>query len=272
MSLARNLFCSSLGKKYLMALTGLVLIGFVTGHLVGNLQIFSPADKINGYAHFLQGLGPVLWIVRLALLATVGLHIWAAVSLTLANNKAKPVKYAVEVNNAATAASRYMRLSGLVVLAFIIYHLAHFTLGAAGSETFKTKLPEYTMTSDFHLLGITIVPMGTQVHDVHSMVVLGFCNPIVSGFYILAIGLLSFHLVHGVGSMWQSLGLRTRGWDAVLKPVTLGFAVLYFLGNLAIPVAVLTKVVKTAPGPNGELPACCAPKVAPAADAKPAHD
>jgi succinate dehydrogenase / fumarate reductase cytochrome b subunit len=243
MKLLRALFCSSIGKKYIMAITGLLLVLFVIGHLVGNLQVFSHPDKINGYAHFLQSLGPALWIVRLGLLACVGLHIWAAVQLTLENNKAKPVKYAVEVNNEATAASRYMRLSGLVVLAFIAYHLAHFTLGWVGSDTFKTQFA-YRMESDFHVLGFTLVRAGQEVHDVHTMVVRGFQSPLVSGFYILAVGLLSFHLVHGVRSLWQSLGLRTRGWDGVLKPGAAAFAAIYFLGNLAIPGAVLAGFVK----------------------------
>lgn len=243
MSLARNLFCSSLGKKYLMALTGFVLIGFVTGHLVGNLQIFSPADKINGYAHFLQSLGPALWAVRLFLLACVGVHIWAAVQLTLENNAARPVNYDAKHTIRATLASRFMRQSGFVVLAFLLYHLAHFTLGAAQSGSFKTNF-HYVMGSEYHLLGFPVVAAGTPVHDVHTMMVLGFQNPIVSLFYIVAVGLLSFHLWHGFESAFQSLGLRTSRWGGGLKTVTRLFCLAYFAGNLAIPSAILAGVVK----------------------------
>jgi succinate dehydrogenase / fumarate reductase cytochrome b subunit len=244
MSLVRNLFQSSLGRKYIMAVTGLVLIGFVVGHLVGNLQIFSHPDQINGYAHFLQNLGPTLWIVRLGLLAAVGLHIWAAVQLTLENKRARPVDYGFKHTIQATLASRTMRLTGFVVLAFIIYHLAHFTIGTAQAETFKTNLADYTMRGDFRAFGFTLVPAGTVVHDVHSMVVLGFQNAIVSLFYIVAVGLLSFHLLHGADSLFQSLGLRTGRWAGGLRSVVIIFCVAYFIGNLAIPGAVLTGFVQ----------------------------
>jgi len=139
MNLFRNLFSSSIGRKFLMAITGLVLIGFVTGHLVGNLQIFLPPDQINGYAHFLQGIGPLLWGIRLFLLACFAIHVWAAVALTLESRAARgPEAYGVKKWLKASVASRYMRLSGAVVLAFVIYHLAHFTIGIAGTETFKS--------------------------------------------------------------------------------------------------------------------------------------
>lgn len=243
MSLARNLFTSSLGKKYLMALTGLALIGFVTGHLVGNLQIFSAPDKINGYAHFLQGLGPALWAVRLGLLAIVGIHIWAAVKLTLENNAARPVKYEFKHTIRATLASTTMRLTGLVVLAFIAYHIAHFTLGAAQAASFKSNF-HYVMGGDYHVLGFTTVKAGTEVHDVHTMMVYGFQNVGVSIFYIVAVGLLSFHLWHGFESAFQSLGLRTSRWGGCLQKLTRAFCILYFLGNLAIPTAILAGVVK----------------------------
>lgn len=256
MKLLHALFCSSIGKKYIMAITGLLLVLFVIGHLVGNLQIFAHPDKINGYAHMLHNLGPALWAVRLGLLACVALHIWAAVQLTLENRRAKPVKYAIEHTNEASAASRYMRLSGFVVLAFIVYHLAHFTIGIPGDQNFKANLDEYVMQGDFSVLGIKLVEAGTRVKDVHTMVVSGFQNPIVSAIYIVAVGLLSFHLVHGVASIWQSLGLRTRGWDPILKPVSVAFAVIYFAANLAIPGVILAGAVKPA-NEFSSTPACC---------------
>ena len=158
MNLARLLFGSSIGRKFLMAVTGLVLVGFVIGHLVGNLQIFSHPDKINGYAHFLQSMGGALWVVRLVLLACVVVHIWAAVALSLENRAARgPEGYSSTRWLQAVLASRYMKHSGVVVLAFIIYHLAHFTLGAAQAGTFKTALPAYTMANDFNLLGFPVV-------------------------------------------------------------------------------------------------------------------
>lgn len=249
MSLLGNLFRSSIGRKFLMAVSGIVLVGFVTGHLVGNLQIFSHPDQINGYAHFLQSLGPTLWVVRLFLLVAVAVHVWAAVVLTVQNKKARgPEQYGIKKWIQASVASRYMRLTGVVVLAFLVYHLAHFTVGAAQAESFKTALSEYQMTNDFSILGFPVVDKGLHVHDVYSMVYLGFANPLVSGFYILAVGLLSFHLLHGFDSMFQTFGWRSGRWSSTLRAITLGYCVLYFLGNLAIPGAILSGIAQPHPG------------------------
>jgi len=234
-----NFFRSTIGRKFLMAVTGLVLIGFVVGHLVGNLQIFSPPDKINGYAHFLQSLGPLLWAARIGLLVCVGIHIWAATVLTLENHAAREVGYGVKHTIRATLASRTMRWTGYIVLAFILYHLAHFTLGVAQASSFKTQLAPYTMTSEYHIAGFPVVAAGTEVHDVYSMVILGFQNVIVSIFYIVAVGLLSVHLVHGADSLFQTFGWRSSRWSGALRKICIVFALVYFLGNLAIPGAVL---------------------------------
>jgi succinate dehydrogenase / fumarate reductase cytochrome b subunit len=249
MNLLGALFRSSIGRKFLMAATGLVLVGFVTGHLVGNLQIFAHPDKINGYAHFLQSLGPALWGIRLFLLVCVGIHVWAAIALALENKAARgPESYGVSKWLQAIFASRYMKHTGLVVLAFIIYHIAHFTVGAAQAENFKTALPEYAMSSEFHILGFPVVAAGLPVHDVYSMVYLGFASPVVSIFYIIAVGLLSLHLLHGVDSMFQTFGLRNHRWAPGLRRVVALFCLAYFLGNLAIPGAILTGVAKPAAG------------------------
>ena len=120
-----------------MALTGLVLVGFVTGHMLGNLQIFLGADAINAYAYKLHNLlpGSVLWAVRLFLLANIGIHIWMAVSLTLDNRRARPVAYANNQVVQASYSSRTMRMSGIILLAFIIFHIAHFTVRACNMGT-----------------------------------------------------------------------------------------------------------------------------------------
>jgi|SRR5665213_1422697 len=240
MSLADNLFRSTIGRKFLMAVTGIVLIVFVIGHLIGNLQIFEGPDKINGYSHFLQSLGAALWAVRIFLFVCILIHIWAATVLALEDRRARgAVPYRVNKWIDATVASRYMRWTGYIVLAFILYHLAQFTFGAAQAASYKGNLPAYTMTSDYHVLGVTVVRAGTAVADVRRMVILGFENPLVSIFYIVAIGLLSLHLLHGADSLFQTLGWRNRRWAGGLRAVvTLGCAA-YFLGNLAIPGAVL---------------------------------
>lgn len=224
-----------------MAVTGVILIGFVIGHLVGNLQVFQHPDHINGYAAFLRQLGPTLWLARIVLIVSAVIHIWAGVTLSLENSAARgPEAYGVKHTIRATLASRAMKWTGLVVLGFLLYHLAHFTWGwAAEAGTFKASLPHVTLTEDYHFAGILAVKAGTSVEDVHSMVILGFQNALVSLTYIIAVGLLTFHLAHGADSMFQTLGLRSARWSGALRKIVLLFCALYFLGNLAIPGAVL---------------------------------
>ncbi len=239
MNLVSALFCSSIGRKILMAVSGLILVGFVIGHLVGNLQVFQEPDHINGYGQFLHGLGPLLWAARLGIIASVLIHVWAATMLTLENNKARGGDYAFKHTIQATLSSRTMRLTGYVVLAFLIYHLAHFTWGAAQTATYKENIKHYTMQGDYRVAGFIVVKAGTEVFDVHTMVVRGFQNPVVSLFYIVAVGLLSFHLLHGFDSLFQTLGLRSAKWSAVLHKVALAFCAAYFLFNLTIPASAL---------------------------------
>jgi succinate dehydrogenase / fumarate reductase cytochrome b subunit len=230
-----------------MAVTGLILIGFVTGHLVGNLQVFQHPDHINGYAQFLHNLGPLLWLARFVIIASAVLHIWAATALTLENNAARGgVPYRVSQTIRATLASRAMRLTGYVVLAFLIYHLAHFTWGVVQTATFKETAPldHYIMKSDYRVAGFVVVQAGTDVPNVYEMVVRGFQNKIVALFYIVAVGLLSFHLLHGIDSLFQTLGLRSEKWSGALRKSAVAFCLAYFLGNLAIPGAVLAGKLK----------------------------
>jgi succinate dehydrogenase / fumarate reductase cytochrome b subunit len=245
MDLVRNLFCSTIGRKLIMAVTGVVLILFIVGHLVGNLQVFEDPDRLNGYAHFLQSLGPALWAARIFLIVCVSLHIWAATTLALLDRAARGSEpYRVKRWIKATVASRYMRWTGYIVLAFILYHLAQFTLGVAQPGTYKTNLAPYTMKGDYHILGFTAVRAGTQVHDTRSMVILGFENPVVAVFYIIAIGLLTVHLLHGGESLFQTFGWRNRSWERGLRFTVTLLCLAYFLGNFAIPGGVLLGFLK----------------------------
>lgn len=240
MSLIANLFRSSVGRKILMALTGLILVGFVVGHLVGNLQIFAHPDKINGYAQFLHQTGPLLWIARFGLLAAVIIHIWAATMLTLENKRARgPEAYAVKTWLRASLASRYIRWTGYIVLAFIVYHLAHFTFGVTDPADFKDR-HAYVLQQDYTVMGFSTVPAGTTVPNVYLMVYRGFESAPVAVFYIIAVGLLSFHLLHGLDSLFQSLGLRSAAWSGWLRRLVALLCLAYFLGNLAIPAAILS--------------------------------
>ncbi len=211
-----------------MAVSGVILLLFVIGHLIGNLQVFAHPDVINAYAHFLQNLGPGLWAVRVVLLAAVVAHVWAAVELTIENRRARPAGYEAEDTIQASYASRTMRISGFIVLAFILFHLAHFTVQVVDSEYREM----YTELAD-----------GTVVHDVHAMMVSGFQNIWISLFYLVAIGLLSVHLRHGIASLFQSLGWRNRRIAGPLDKASLGLSILYFAGNAAIPLAILAGLV-----------------------------
>jgi succinate dehydrogenase / fumarate reductase cytochrome b subunit len=210
---------SSIGKKVVMAVTGLVLLGFVVGHMIGNLQIYLGAEALNEYAeflrHFLHGQG--IWLARGGLLLAVGLHIWAATTLTLGNWSARPVGYRQWQAKESTYASRTMVWSGPILAAFIVYHLLHFTTGHTHPE-FVTG-------------------------DVYRNVVVGFLNPFASAFYILAMLALGLHMYHGLWSMLQTLGLSHARWNAWRRGIALAVAGVVVIGNISIPLAVLAGVV-----------------------------
>lgn len=227
-----------------MALSGAVMIAFIVGHLIGNLQVFEDPDRINGYAHFLHTMGPVLWIVRIVLLLCAVVHIWAGTQLAIEDRAARgPVPYQRNDWLRALWASRYMRWTGYVVLVFVIYHLAQFTWGFAQASTFKTNLPLYTMTGDYKVMGLVTVRAGTPVLDVRSMVIRGFQPAGIAIFYIFAIGLLTVHLRHGADSLFQTLGWRNARWAGGLRVLVTLCCLAYFLGNLIIPGAVMAGIL-----------------------------
>jgi succinate dehydrogenase / fumarate reductase cytochrome b subunit len=231
MNLVDRIWRSSLGKKYVMALTGLALFGFVIGHLLGNLQVFGAPDLINGYAHFLKSKPGLLWGARLGLLVCVGLHIAAAVTLAQLNRAARPVQYAGGSAYGASASSRYMLLSGLVILAFVLYHLAHFT----------ALLPGINGVGDFSKLRTEF--HGQTVPDVYAMMILGFQVWWVVLFYLVAQGLLFMHLSHGLASLFQSLGLRNHVWWPRISQFAKVASVVIFIGYASIPAAIFMRVV-----------------------------
>lgn len=232
MNILRALFQTTLGRKYLMAGSGLILFGFVVGHMVGNLQIFLGPAVLNRYAHFLQSLGELLWVVRFVLLAMVGLHIGAAILLTLENRRARPLAYEGGGAYGASLASRTMIYTGLIVAAFVVYHLLHFTVRAPVDLT-PHDLATMKTTLD-----------GKEVHDVYRMVVVGFQQPLVAAFYIVAVSLLSFHLGHGVAAMFQSLGLRNRAWNPAIQRFGQVASWALAIGYVSIPLAVWLGLVK----------------------------
>jgi succinate dehydrogenase / fumarate reductase cytochrome b subunit len=225
MSILTKIFKSSLGKKYLMAITGMILFLFVLAHLAGNLQIFLGPEAINRYGHFLQSNPELIWPARLFLLLMIALHIWSAIKLSLENKAARPAGYAVYRPIGSTYASRTMLMSGLIVLVFIIYHLLHFTV----------------QTQYLNLTGQNFAAFmdPEKRHDIFKMMVVGFSNVWVSAFYVLGMALLSLHLSHGVSSMFQSMGWKNEAYRPVLDRGARLLGVLIFLGYSSIPVAIL---------------------------------
>jgi len=199
-----------------MAATGLLLYGFVVVHMLGNLQVYLGPQAINAYGEFLQHVlhGQGIWIARATLLLALALHVWAAVSLTLANVSARPVGYREWQARDSTYASRTMAWSGPLLGAFLVYHLAHFTVGSAHPEFVRG--------------------------DVFRNMVVGFQNPFASAFYMLAMLALGLHMYHGFWSMLQTLGLSHPRWNGVRRGVSLLLAFAVVLGNVSIPLAVLT--------------------------------
>jgi succinate dehydrogenase / fumarate reductase, cytochrome b subunit len=226
MNIVSRFFNSTLGKKYIMAFTGLALFGFVIIHMLGNLQLFAGAEAINEYAHLLKSKAPLLWGARIGLLAFAALHIVTAIQLVLRNRAARPVNYG---NGAApvgaSLSSRTAAISGTIILIFIIYHLLHFTVGVTN--------PEFLALRD-----------ANGNHDVYEMVVRGFGNPIVSIFYLIVMAMLCLHLSHGIASMFQSLGLKSGAYDKAIGTAAKIAAAAVFVGNCAIVISVLAGFVK----------------------------
>ena len=210
-----------------MAITGIVLIGFVFVHMAGNLQILMGQEKINAYAHTLQTLPlPILWGSRLFLFVCVVLHAWTAIVLIRENRRARPNKNEVEETKRAGLASLRMGLTGTILLFFIVFHLLHFTI--------RTIYPEYN-----ELRTTVGAPVGMEVHDVYSMVLAGFQHTWVSVFYVISMFLLCGHLGHGFSSVFQSLGIRSEAWRLKIDWAAKGYAWIIFLGFSIVPILVL---------------------------------
>tara|TARA_B100002019_G_C21119343_1_gene522523 strand:- start:67 stop:798 length:732 start_codon:yes stop_codon:yes gene_type:complete len=223
------MFASSLGKKYLMALSGIVLVGFVFVHMAGNLQILMGQEKINAYAHALQSLPlPILWGSRLFLLLAVVVHAVTAYQLVKENRAARPNRNDIEKTQRAGIASLRMGLTGSILLAFIVFHLLHFTI--------RTIYPEYS-----EMMTTVGSPDTNEIHDVYSMVLAGFQHTWISVFYVVAMFLLCGHLAHGVSSAFQSLGIRSENWRVKLELAAKAYAWVIFVGFSIVPLLVLAQ-------------------------------
>jgi succinate dehydrogenase / fumarate reductase cytochrome b subunit len=219
-----DLYRSSVAKKAVMGLTGLVLFGWILAHMAGNLKIFLGPEEFNHYAEFLREMGTplipetgVLWISRIILLVAVGLHIWSATSLTLTNRRARPEDYELRHGVQLDYAARTMRWSGYLIGVYVIYHLMHLTFG--------------NVHPDF-------VP-----GDAYDNVVRGFQVVPVALVYVVANVLLGFHLYHGLWSMFQSLGWNHPAYNAWRRHFAITFSIVVTAGFVSIPLAVLAGIL-----------------------------
>jgi succinate dehydrogenase / fumarate reductase cytochrome b subunit len=219
-NMATRFYEAPIGKKFIMAVTGLILFGYVIGHLIGNLQIYSPDhDQINRYAAFLHSPANVipLWVIRALLLAAVGLHVTASIQLWRLTRAARPVGYVKKDDVPASYAARTMIWSGPIVGAFVVFHILHLTAGRV----------------------LELREVARNAPDVRYNVISGFQNPAVSIFYVIAMALLCMHLYHGLWSMCQSVGFGDRRYTPLLKKSAALCAILIALGNISIPIAAM---------------------------------
>ncbi|HEV3332698.1 MAG TPA: succinate dehydrogenase cytochrome b subunit [Bryobacteraceae bacterium] len=209
-----------IGKKAVMAVTGLILFGYVIGHLLGNLQVYSADhDQINRYAAFLHdpSMAGLLWGVRALLLVAVVLHITASVQLWNLKRAARPIGYVKKDDVPASYAARTMMWSGPILAAFVIFHVLHLTLGSV----------------------LPLAELGPNHPNVRANLINGFQHPAVAVFYIVAMLLLCLHLYHGLWSMFQSVGFSHPRFTPRMKRLAAIVAVLIAVGNISIPVAVM---------------------------------
>jgi succinate dehydrogenase / fumarate reductase, cytochrome b subunit len=213
-----RLLHSSIGLKLVMAATGVILSGFVLGHMLGNLKVFEGADAINAYGRLLRVEPALLWTVRLVLLGSVGLHIWAYVLLTRKNLVVRPQGYRLAKRKESTFASRSMALTGPLLLIFIVYHILHMTTG--------TVHPSFKEGEVYHNLvtGLSVAP--------------------VAVFYVLAMAALGLHLWHGVWSLFQTLGTNQARYGSFGRRFATVFTVIVVLGFTAVPLSILAGFVK----------------------------
>jgi succinate dehydrogenase / fumarate reductase cytochrome b subunit len=216
---------SSIGKKLVVALTGLAMVLFLAAHLTGNLLIYAGKEAFDEYARFLHeaGHGALIWVARLGLLVVLVLHVWATILLTR-ENKAARQQYEFQATIQASKSSRIMIWSGLTVLAFIVFHILHFTVRTNSHLAAIAKESPYEMV----IAGFSG----------------GFLQVLVVLFYVVAMTLLCSHISHGVASMFQTLGFRSKKTADLIRSISLGYAAVIWLGFVSIPVAIMLGLVK----------------------------
>ena len=217
---------SNIGLKVLMAITGVVMFGYLIGHVSGNMLLFAGREKINAYSAFLHASKGILWGTRLLLLVSVVVHIWATIRFLGLRNSARPVAYEMKVPHGTTWAARTMYWSGPIIALFVVYHILHLTTG--------TLHPTFAKNVD----------PATHHVDVYQNLVDDFSRPLPSAIYIVAMLAIALHLSHGVWSMLQTIGVNRPNWECALRSFAVLCAVIICGGFIAVPAAVLLGIVK----------------------------
>ena len=222
-----HLLTSTVGRKLLMAVTGMLLVGFITVHLLGNLSVFAGSEAINIYAEKLHSLGPIVWIFRLVMLGLFVVHITFGIQLTMENSSASPEAYAIKQRLKTTFAAESMIYTGLIILVFLIYHLLHFTMHVVHTDAVST-----------------LEPLVNGRLNVFAMVGNSFNSAFVSIAYVIAMAALFLHLSHGLQSFIQTLGLNNGPSQDKVAGIGKLAAVAYGVLYIAIPLAFLFNIVK----------------------------
>lgn len=225
---------SSIISKVVMAITGAILVLYVIVHTAGNMLIFFGRDTLNSYSEFLHSLGPILWIIRAVLIISAVLHIITSIKLKFENWGAKPTKYAVKNYLKAKLSSRTMIWTGIMIFAFILYHLLHFT--------FRVTNPQHYYP-EFYQPNNAISSILLERFDVYKMVILGFKNPLISIIYIVGVILVGFHLDHAIQSMFQTLGYNQKTYFSSIQKGSTTLAIVIVLCLISIPISVLLGIV-----------------------------
>lgn len=225
---------STILSKVVMAITGAFLVLYVIVHTAGNLLIYFGKDAINSYSEFLHSLGPILWLIRIVLIIAAILHIITSIKLKFENLNAKPTRYAVTNYLKAKFTSRTMIWTGLMILAFVVYHILHFTL--------RVTNPEH-IYPDFYQPHNAVSSMVLERLDVYKMVVLGFKNPAISFVYVVAVIAVAFHLDHAIQSMFQTLGYNEKHYFRTIQKCSTALAIIIAICLISIPITILLGLV-----------------------------
>jgi len=225
-----GIFRSTILTKIVMAVSGIIWVGFALGHLSGHFLLFAGQESYNAYSQGLKDLGPLLWLARIVLIISFLIHTFSGIMLISRNKEARPIGYKKKKPILSTPQSRMMALSGIILFTFMVYHLAHYT--------FRIGLPNLSY----------IMKDGREVYDVYTMVVDSFHNVFIAVVYVIFMMFLGLHLSHAISSIFQTLGLNHPNYNKLIQKLGPALAALITIGYIAIPVSVMLGIIHNAGG------------------------